>query len=109
MNALILSAVWGVILMFSGIFLKKRSAIRNIAIVGLLLLLLANILETRGIVFFKIDTKDMLLFDRFALLFDSIVFVSTLLFLLLSAKDMEKVGLNYAEYLALIFFILCGI
>src|ERR1051325_661925 len=62
-----------------------------------------------GTVFFKIDTKEMLVFDRFALLFDSIVFISTLLFLLLSAKDMEKVGLNYAEYLALIFFILCGI
>jgi NADH-quinone oxidoreductase subunit N len=28
---------------------------------------------------------------------------------LLSAKDMEKVGVNYAEYFALIFFILCGI
>ncbi len=51
----------------------------------------------------------MIVFDRFALLFDSIIFASTLLYLILSARDMEKVGINYSEYLALIFFILCGI
>jgi NADH-quinone oxidoreductase subunit N len=51
----------------------------------------------------------MIVFDRFGLLFNSIAFVSTLVYLMLSAKDMEKVGINYAEYLALIFFILCGI
>src|SRR5689334_10196728 len=109
MNALIISAVWGVILMFSGISLKKKATVRNVAIVGMLLLLIANVLEMSGTVFFKIELKGMLLFDRFALLFDSIIFVATLLFLLLSARDMEKVGINYAEYLALIFFILCGI
>jgi NADH-quinone oxidoreductase subunit N len=42
-------------------------------------------------------------------LFNTIALISTLLYLLLSARDMEKVGINYAEYLALIFFILCGI
>lgn len=109
MNALLLSAVLGVVLMFSGILLKKKAAVRNVAIVGMLLLLVVNILEMCGTVFFKIDSKGMIEFDRFALLFDSVVYVSALLYLLLSAKDMEKVGINYAEYLALIFFILCGI
>ncbi len=56
-----------------------------------------------------IDTKGMIAFDRFALLFNTIAFFSTLLYFLLSARDMEKVGVNYAEYFALIFFILCGI
>ncbi len=109
MNALLLSAVWGVIMMFSGILLKQKKSIRNIAIVGIVLLLVVNILETYGTVFFKIDTKGMIAFDRFALLFDSIAFVSTSLFFILSSRDMEKVGINYAEYFALIFFILCGI
>jgi NADH-quinone oxidoreductase subunit N len=109
MNALLLSAVFGVIMMFSGIVLKKKSAVRNIAIAGIILLLLANILEMGGTVFFKFDTKGMIAFDRFALLFNTIAFISTLLYLLLSARDMEKVGINYGEYLALIFFILCGI
>jgi NADH-quinone oxidoreductase subunit N len=109
MNALILSAVFGVIMMFSGIMLKRKNAVRNIAVAGILLLLLVNILEMCGTVFFKVDTKGMIVFDSFALLFNTIAFLSTLLYLLLSARDMEKVGINYGEYLALIFFILCGI
>jgi NADH-quinone oxidoreductase subunit N len=95
--------------MFSGIVLKQKSAVRNLAIAGLAILLLSNILEMNGTVFFRIDTKSMMVFDKFALLFDSIVFASTLIYLVLSARDMEKVGVNYADYLALIFFILCGI
>jgi NADH-quinone oxidoreductase subunit N len=109
MNALLLSAILGVVMMFSGILLKSKTAVRNVAVAGLVLLLLVNVLEMSGIVFFKIDSKGMIGFDRFALLFNTIVFLSTLLYLLLSARDIEKVGINYAEYLALIFFILCGI
>ena len=51
----------------------------------------------------------MVSFGRFALLFTTIAFTATLLYFLLSAADMEKVGVNYADYFALIFFILCGI
>jgi NADH-quinone oxidoreductase subunit N len=109
MNALILSAVLGVVMMFSGILLRQKSAIRNIAIAGVLLLLIANILEMYGAHFFKIDTEGMMHFDRFSLLFNSIAFFSVFIYLVLSARDMEKVGTYYAEYFALIFFILCGI
>jgi len=109
MNALIISAVWGVVMMFSGILLKQKSAVRNLAIAGMVLLLVVNIFETNGTAFFNVDTRGMMYFDRFALIFNSIAIMLSLLFLLLSAKDMEKVGINYAEYLALIFFILCGI
>lgn len=109
MNALILSAVLGVVMMFSGIMFKEKRTIRNVAIAGMIALLVVNVLEMGGTVFFDIDAKGMISFDRFALVFDTVVFASALLYLLLSARDMEKVGLNYAEYLALIFFILCGI
>jgi len=109
MNALIISAVWGVVMMFSGILLKQKSAVRNLAIAGMVLLLVVNIFETNGTAFFNVDTRGMMYFDRFALIFNSIAIMLSLLFLLLSAKDMEKVGINYSEYLALIFFILCGI
>ncbi|NOT49696.1 MAG: NADH-quinone oxidoreductase subunit N [Chitinophagaceae bacterium] len=109
MNALVISAVLGVVMMFSGILLKQKSAVRNVAIAGMVLLLIVNVLELCGNVFFNIDSKGMIEFDRFALLFNTIVYVSAILYLLLSARDMEKVGVNYAEYLALIFFILCGI
>ena len=109
MNALLLSAVLGVIMMFSGIILSSNRSIRGVAITGLVILLLVNIMEMRGMVLFPIDTNGMLLFDRFALLFNTIAIFSTLLYFILSAKDMEKVGVNYADYFALIYFIICGI
>src|SRR6185369_15887555 len=109
MNALLLTAVFGVIMMFSSFLLKSKAAIRGLAIAGLTIVLIANVLEMSGMVFFKIDTKGMIGFDRFALLFNTIVFISTLVYFLLSARDMEKVGINYSEYFSLIFFVLCGV
>ena len=109
MNALLLTAVFGVVMMFSSFLLKSKIVIRNLAILGLILILTANVLEMTGMVFFRIDTKDMIGFDRFSLLFDTIIFVCTLMYFLLSARDMERVGSNYGEYFALLFFVLCGI
>ena len=109
MNALLLTAVFGVVMMFSSFLLKSKTIIRNLAIFGLILILTANVLEMTGMVFFRIDTKDMIGFDRFSLLFDTIIFVCTLMYFLLSARDMERVGSNYGEYFALLFFVLCGI
>ncbi len=97
-------------MMFSGIFTKSKSAIRYTAILGLLVLLVANCLDMVGYHWFQsIDVHKMLFFDTFGLLGNSIAFGSTLLFVLLSGRDMEKVGVNLAEYFALIFFVLCGI
>lgn len=109
MNALILSAILGVLMMFSSFLLKSKTIVRNVAIVGMILLIVVNMLEFSGVKFFEIDTRGMIGFDRFALVFNTIMFASTLLYFLLSARDMEKVGVNYAEYFALIFFILCGV
>src|SRR6478736_6514963 len=109
MNALLLTAIFGVIMMFSSFLLQSKAAIRGLAITGLIIVVTGNILEMSGLVFFKIDTKGMIGFDRFALLFNTIVFISTLVYFLLSARDMEKVGINYSEYFSLIFFVLCGV
>lgn len=109
MNAIVISAIWGVVMMFSGVFSKSNTVVRMIAITGLSVLLLANILEMNGIRFFNVDVHNMLVFDNFSLLFNSIAFAATLVYFLLSGRDMEKVGVNLAEYFALIFFICCGI
>src|SRR5258706_14014626 len=109
MNALLLTAIVGVIMMFRSFLLKNQAAIPYLAIAGLALVLVSNILEIGGTVFFKIDTKGMIVFDRFGYLFNTIILASTLIYFLLSAKDMEKIGVNYGEYFALIFFVLCGI
>ncbi len=109
MNALIVTAVLGVMMMFSSIVLKRNSAIRMLAIVGLLFTFIANVLDSSGVHFFSINIKGMMHFDQFAYFFISISIFCTFIFFLLSAKEMERIGVNYSEYFALIFFILCGI
>jgi NADH-quinone oxidoreductase subunit N len=109
MNAIIVSALLGVIMMFSGIMTKSKSAVTNIATVGLILLLTANLLNTYGILVLHIDTHSMLNFGKFGMFFNSIAITSTLIYVLLSGRDIEKAGVNVAEYYALIFFVLCGI
>src|SRR6476646_4226170 len=109
MNALILSAVLGVVMMFGGLLLKQKSNVRNLATAGLLLLFIVNILEMQGTIFFKIDVNGMMHFDRFSLLFTSIIFFSTFIYFILSARDIESAVNYYAEYFALLFFILCGV
>ena len=42
MNALIMSAVMGVLMMFSGILLKQKSAIRGLALTGLFITIILN-------------------------------------------------------------------
>ncbi|MEO9020684.1 MAG: NADH-quinone oxidoreductase subunit N [Ginsengibacter sp.] len=108
MNAIILTALWGVVMMFGGVFFKKRTTPKYWAIAGIIIILIANILEFFGHQFFNIDTRGMLKFDSFGLHFNTIVFVCTLLFFLLNGKDFEKVGPHVSEYFSLMFFILCG-
>ncbi len=110
MNAIITSAIWGVVMMFSGLFLKKNRSIELLAIVGVILLLILNIRELSGFApLFTVNTHKMLTFEVFGLVFNCIAFGSTLAYFLLSAKDISAVGNNSAEYFSLIFFVLCGI
>jgi NADH-quinone oxidoreductase subunit N len=109
MNSIITSAILGVIMMFSGLFLKKRSSIAMLATVGILLLLVMGILDISGYHFFPVDTHNMLYFEVFGLLINCVVFASTLALFLLNARDIAAIGNNPGEYFALIFFVLCGI
>lgn len=109
MNAIILSALCGVVMMFSGIFTTNKSVIKNVAIAALLVLLVGNLLETYSIFAVSIDTKELLSFSKFGLFFNTIAFAATLIYFILSGSDIEKVGDNVAEYFALIFFVLCGV
>lgn len=109
MNAIVISAIWGVVMMFSGIFSRNNAVIRGTALTGLALLILVNILEMNGVLLFKVNLHGMLYFDSFNLLFNTIAFGSTFLYAILSGRDMEKVGKSVSDYFALIFFILCGV
>jgi len=109
MNAIILTALWGVVMMFGGVFFKKRTTPKYWAVAGIVLVLIANILEFFGHPFFNVDTKGMLKFDSFGLHFNTIAFICTLLFFLLNGRDFEKIGHHVSEYFSLMFFVLCGL
>jgi NADH-quinone oxidoreductase subunit N len=108
MNAILFSAIWGIVMMFGGAFTLNRTMLRFLAILGTLGLLLVNILDLLGY-HLAIDSHNMLYFDSFGLLFNCIAFGSTLIYFLLSGKDIENVGGNAGEYYALVFFVLCGV
>jgi NADH-quinone oxidoreductase subunit N len=109
MNAIIFSAILGVVLMYTGIITKSKAVPRYVAIAGIILLIVVNWLEYASVPFFDINTNGMLEFSSYGMVFNLIAFVSTLIYLLLSGSDMDNVGKNGSDYLALIFFILCGV
>jgi NADH-quinone oxidoreductase subunit N len=113
MNAILISAIWGVIMMFSGVFIKNKSTPKYLAIAGIVILFVANAFEMNafgtGALYVHIDTKEMLSTNSFNLAFLGVVFACTLLFFLLNGRDVEKVGEHTGEYFSLIFFVLCGV
>lgn len=110
MNAIILSAIWGVIMMFCGVFIKSKTTPKYIAIAGLVSILSSSIFEYLSHKsFFKIQINDMLRFDNFNLAFIALILICTLIYFLLNGAEIEKVGEHVGEYYALIFFILSGI
>ena len=96
-------------MMFCSFLVRNKSSFRHIAAIGLLVLLVVNVLDTNGVTIFHVDTKDMLAYTRFGLFFNSIAIASTLLYVLLSGKDIVRIGSYAAEYFILIFFVLCGL
>ena len=109
MNAIIFSAGLGIVMMFCSFLISNQSSYKHIAAAGLLILLAVNILETYGITIFHIDAGKMLVYTRFGLLFNSIAIASTLIYVLLTGRDIERLGKHGAEYFTLIFFVLCGV
>lgn len=107
MNAIIILSVWGIFLMLGGLFLHRKSQVRGIAILGLLLALAASWVDYhRGT---PALFRGMLESSPFSVVFYSVLIGGTLLYFLLSGRDFASVGEYLPEYYALIFFILAGI
>lgn len=108
MNLLILSAVWGVLMMFISVSGISRSTTRVIAQLGMGILFLSTLAEMQGFVIYDLNAPEMLAMDRYGLVMLSVLSGAGLLYFLLSARDMADVGSDYSEYFALLFFIFCG-
>jgi NADH-quinone oxidoreductase subunit N len=109
MNAIIISALFGVIMMFCSWGVKSASTQKNVALIGLIVLILANLSQQNGWYVLDIDTKGMLSFSRFGLYANLLLFMLTLLYTWINGDEIAKVGNNAGDYYALFFFILCGV
>lgn len=110
MNAIIFSAIWGVVMMFAGAFVSSKTMPKYLAIAGIILIFIANGIELKtGISFFSFDVRDMVRTNSFNLTFIAVALGCTLIYFLLSGRDIEKIGSHVAEYFSLIFFVLCGV
>lgn len=110
MNAILLSAVWGVMMMFLGAFVKNRAVPRYAALAGAALLFAASAAELllrKPLV--ALPVADMLVTDAFNLTFLTLIMGLALFFLLFSSHKVVEVGPHAGEYFALVFFVLCGI
>jgi len=109
MNALIFTALSGVVMMFAGLFVRNKQHIKFIAIAALLITFGANLAELSTIATGDRTVYGMITISHFSILFNAIAFGATLLYFLLSGSAFEKVGEHVADYFALVFFILAGI
>lgn len=109
MNALISTAIFGILMMLSGLFIENKKSLRNIAIIGLLIVFALNLLDYQSVsATAQFYFNGMLRVDTFSVLFIAIAIGCTLVYFLLSGSEIASVGKYTGEYFALIFFILSG-
>lgn len=109
MNALISTALSGVVLMFVGLFVRNKQHIKYFAIAAILITFIANLLQYPSVAAGSYLMFNMIEVSRFSIVFNAVVLGATLIYFLLSGSEFEKVGEHTADYFALTFFILSGI
>ena len=92
MNAIIASALLGVLMMFSSWIFDNEKTQTRIALIGLLALIAANLLQLNGIFIIPLDTKGMLAFTQFGLYVNTILFILTFLYVWLNGDEISKIG-----------------
>jgi len=109
MNALISTALSGVLMMFVGLFVSNKQHIKYFAIAAVIIAFVANLLECPGLQGGSRMYYGMIEVNQFSVLFNAVALGATLLYFILSGREFEKVGEHVADYFALVFFILSGI
>lgn len=108
MNAIIVSAFFGVIMMFTSWRIQGEKKQKNIALLGLILLIIANLSQLNGWYVVAMDTNHMLTFTRFGLYTNMIFYCLTFIYIWINGEEISKIGNQAADFYALFFFILCG-
>lgn len=109
MNAIVISALLGVVMMFTGIVLKKSSQVQWVAILGILGLLAASIVDLNSVSFESKTFYNMIELNSFTAWFNVLITFCATVYFFLFHKDISDVGKNDADFFALLFFVLCGV
>lgn len=109
MNAIILSALWGVVMMFTGLASSSARLQGRMAVVGMALVAVAAWLDIAGTGIPGIPLGGMLAFGPYESVFVLLMAVCTLVYLLLGVDTMSEAGSGIADPLALIFFVTTGV
>ncbi|NSL88559.1 NADH-quinone oxidoreductase subunit N [Chitinophaga solisilvae] len=109
MNALISTALSGVVLMFVGLLVRNKQHIKFFAIAAIIIAFIANLAQYPSVALGSFTMYGMIEVSKFSVLFNAVALGATLLYFLLSGREMVKVGEHVGDYYALIFFILAGI
>ncbi|MBL7717902.1 MAG: NADH-quinone oxidoreductase subunit N [Flavipsychrobacter sp.] len=111
MKAIIAATIIGVVLMFTGILVKEKKGIATLAAILFFLLLGVNIWELSTLdanqpqAFFN----NMLRIDRYSVWFNTLMTACTVLYVMLSGREIQKVGIHVSDYFALMSFMLVGL
>jgi NADH-quinone oxidoreductase subunit N len=96
-------------MMYVGFIAKNKNLPTYVAIAGIVSLLVSNWMEYQGLSFFNVNTKGMLAYDSFSLIFNQVILFSTLVYFFLSGSKVASFKNNASDLYALIFFIITGI
>lgn len=97
--------------MFTGILVKEKKGIATLAAILFFLLLGVNIWELSTLdanqpqAFFN----NMLRIDRYSVWFNTLMTACTVLYVMLSGREIQKVGIHVSDYFALMSFMLVGL
>jgi NADH-quinone oxidoreductase subunit N len=108
MNLILIAAVWGIVMMLSGLFFKDTQNSIRFAFIGSLLLVGGTFADLHEYAFIHSDFNRLLVYDKFSSLFLLIISISLVFYFWLTAKEVVKVGAHGSEYFALIFFVMAG-
>lgn len=109
MNAIITTAVFGIVLMFVGLFVKNKQQIKYYAIAGAILAFIANWYDCTLAGGSSVILHGMVEVSSFSILFNGVAIGCTFFYFLLCGSAFERVGEDVADYFALVFFILSGV
>lgn len=111
MKAIIAATILGIVLMFTGLFVKEKKTVVSIATFLMLALFGVTIWEVQmaSSAAPEMLFNNLLRIDNYALWFNMVITGCTFLYVMLMGRDIMRVGNHVAEYFALITFILVGI